>query len=453
MLAAGRPVEYLPSSVPRKDLIAKGIAERDRIDAGPICTLTCVEPCWSYDIYRNRDTCRLELRQRQRKGLHLYHYSIHPTFGFMHVRIQSWFPFALQICLNGREWLARQMDDGGVGYRRKDNAFVALDDVARAQQLMDAQLRAAWPTLLDGIVDQFHPAHQELFAALPMSYYWSVHQSEWATDILFSSPRALARIYPQLVVHGIRSFGSPDVMRFLGKNIPAHGQLHRRFAGDVVSDLKDRPEGVRIKHRVNSNSIKLYDKHGSVLRVETTLNDPRPFVAYRKPQGQPDRRPAWLPLRKSIVDLPRRAEVSDKANQRYLEALASVDTSTPLGQIAYPLCQPTHKDGKRVRAINPFRQDDLHLLSAVSAAEFCIHGLRNRDLRQRLYAKPTDDPTELRRRRAAVTRKLRLLRAHGLIRKVPRSHRYLVTTKGRTALTALLAARDASTERLTELAA
>lgn len=210
---------------------------------------------------------------------------------------------------------------------------------------------------------------------------------------------------------------------------------------------------MRIKHRVNSNSIKLYDKHGSVLRVETTLNDPRPFVVYRKPQGRPDRRPAWLPLRKSIVDLPRRAEVSDKANQRYLEALASVDTSTSLGQIAHPLGQPTHKDGKRVRAINPFRKDDLQLLSAISAAEFCIHGLRNRDLRQRLYDQPTDDKSELRRRSAAVTRKLRLLRAHGLIRKVPRSHRYLVTTKGRTALTALLAARDASTERLTELAA
>lgn len=100
MLAAGRPVQYLPSSAPRKDLIAKAIAARDGIEAGPICTLTCVEPCWSYDIYRNRDTCRLELRRRQRKGLHLYHYSIHPTFGFMHVRIQSWFPFSLQICLN-----------------------------------------------------------------------------------------------------------------------------------------------------------------------------------------------------------------------------------------------------------------------------------------------------------------------------------------------------------------
>jgi len=453
VLAAGRPVHYLYSSAPQKELIAKQIAKQDKIEAGPICTLTCVECCYSYDIYKNRDTFKLELRHRLRKGLHLYHYFIHPVFGFMHARIQTWFPFSIQLCINGREWLARQMDQAGLGYVRKDNAFVDLENPVKTQELMNTQLAADWKTLLGEIAHRINPAHDEMFEPLSLSYYWSIHQSEWATDILFKSPCALAKIYPALIQHGIRTFGSPDVMRFLGKQLPAHGNVHRKFAGDVVTDLKDRPEGVRIKHRTNRNSIKLYDKQGSVLRVECTLNDTAPFRVFRKPEGRTSTPCNWLPLRKGIADISRRCDVSQKATERYLDALAAVESSTPLGHLAKPLCQSVSFKGRRSRGLNPFRHDDLDLLTAISAAEFCIYGLRNRDLRTKLFHSKTNDPIELRRRSSAITRKLRLLRAHGLIKKVPRTHRYLVTQKGRTAITALLAARDANTKKLTEFVA
>ena len=168
-----------------------------------------------------------------RKCLHLYHYFIHPVFGFMHARIQTWFPFSVQICLNGREWLARQMDRAGLTYERKDNAFVWLEDAHRAQRLMDEQVKANFADLLDPIAARLNPAHREMFGGFSAVYYWSVHQSEWATDIMFKSPSALAGIYPQLVQHGIRTFGSPDVMRFLGRRVPSHGQVHRRFESFV----------------------------------------------------------------------------------------------------------------------------------------------------------------------------------------------------------------------------
>ena len=452
VLGAGRPVHYLESSRVRKEPIAKAIMQRDGIVHGPICTLTCLEPCASVQIYRNRETKRLELRPRTRKCLHLYHYFIHPVFGFMHARIQTWFPFSIQICLNGREWLARQMDQVGLGYQRKDNAFIWLKDEQQAQRLMNEQVAAHWPKLLNPIAERLNPAHEKMFADFAAPYYWSVHQSEWATDIMFKSSKALARIYPQLVQHSIRTFQSPDVMRFLGHPVPCHGNVHRKFAGEVTSDLKDRPEGVRIKHRTGKNSVKLYDKHGCILRAECTLNDPHPFRVYRRPEGRPNAQRSWRPLRRGIADIKRRAEVSHKATERYLEAQASVSCDQPLGRLTEPLCQPTRLNGQRVRGLNPFRKDDLDLLAAISAAEFCIHGVRNRDLRHRLYGL-SDDKTLDRRHSAQVTRKLRLLRAHGLIRKVPKSHRYLVTTKGRTALTALLAARNASTEQLTQMAA
>ena len=126
----------------------------------------------------------------------------------------------------------------------------------------------------------------------PQDYYWTSEQTEWATDVVFRDAAALAELYPLLTRHGIETFQSPDVMRFLGHKMPAHGGLHGRFAGEIVSDLKQRPEGVRIKHRAGRNALKMYDKFGSVLRVETTLNDPQGLKVLRSksndPQGPKD---------------------------------------------------------------------------------------------------------------------------------------------------------------------
>lgn len=450
--AANRPVHYLRSPKTDKASIAKKIMKEDKIERGPICTLTCVEPCCSYRIFGNRQSMKLELESCVRQCLHLYHYFIHPIFGFMLARIQTWFPFSIQICLNGREWLGRQMDQENLGYQKKENAFVILSDPNRAQELMHQQVRANWQNLLEPIAHRLNPAHQQMFGPFCTSYYWSVFQSEWATDILFKSPQALAQIYPQLIQHGMTTFLRPDVMRFLGKKVPSHGNVHRGFQGEVVSDMKDRPEGVRIKHRMGKNSIKLYDKHGSILRTECTLNNAQSFKTYRRPEGKPNSTPRWLPLRKGIADIKRRAEISHKVTTRYLEAHAAIQTDQTLGQLSDPFCQPVMFKGYRVRGINPFRKDDLDLISVISDGAFCIQGLRNKDLRIRLFG-DTKDQDVNRRRSSLITRKLRMLRAHGLIRKVPRSHRYMVTTKGRTALVALLAARNASSKKLTELAA
>jgi hypothetical protein len=101
---------------------------------------------------------------RHREYLHLYHYQ-HPLFGFMHARIQTWFPFSTQICLNGREWLARSMDSEGLHYVQRDNCFIWPEDPERTQQLMDQQARSAWPDLLDGIARSLNPAHRARFQA------------------------------------------------------------------------------------------------------------------------------------------------------------------------------------------------------------------------------------------------------------------------------------------------
>jgi hypothetical protein len=188
----GREVRYLNSSHVRKEDIAREIAARDRIKNGLICVLRSVDPCLSFQVCKNRDRKKLELRCRPRKCIHLYHYQIHPVFGFMHARIQTWFPFTVYVCINGREWLARQMDQARLHYRRRDNTFTWLEDIAQTQALFDQQLRANWPELLGGLAEALNPTHDEIFAKYP--YYWSVIDSEWASDVLFRSRAALEEV-------------------------------------------------------------------------------------------------------------------------------------------------------------------------------------------------------------------------------------------------------------------
>jgi len=456
-MAARRPVRYLASSALSKEDIARRISAEDRITNGLVCVLTCVEPCRTFEIYRNRDTKHLQLQPRVRKCLFLYHYAVHPVFGFLNARIQTWFPFSIQICLNGREWLAHQMDAVGLAYLRHDNCFPWIEDWSTAQQLMNQQLKVDWPALLDGIARTLNPIHDQIFRAHPTTYYWSTYQSEWAIDIIFRKPAELRRLYPRLLQHAMTTFGSTDVMRFLGRRVPRSGEIPKRFAGEVVSDLHERQEGVRIKHRLNNNSVKLYDKAfsimGNVLRAEGTINNVDDFRVYRPKEGGPRSDLAWRPLRRGIADLHRRAEVARKAAERYLDALASVDEDTTLQEVLHRLGQPRYWHGRRVRALQPFAPDDRQLIQSISRGEFTLNGFRNRDLQRLCFTQPPTTPAETRRRSAWVSRKLRLLRAHGLIYKVTGTHRYHLTKAGRIATTAILTALRSSVRQLTQTAA
>ncbi len=393
------PVAYLASAATSKEEMARKIAQERGVTAGPVCLLTCVEPFVGFDIYRNAEKKRLELVSRYRKCLHCYWYELHPECGFLNIRLRTWFPFDVQICLNGREWLARQLDQVGLSYERQDNCFTHVADYAQAQALLDAQLRTDWPALLDGLANTVNPLREALFGDYSPGYYWSTYQSEWATDLVF----------------------------------------------------------VRIKHSVNSNSVKAYDKaytvDRAVLRVETTLNNVSDLKVYRPKEGGLEGEKEWRAMRKGVADLQRRAHVSQATNERYMEALSSVDDGATLEERLQRLTTPTTWNGKRVRALQPFAAADMALLEAVSRGEFTINGLRNRDLRPLLYGEESGlPPEEIRRRAGRVTRQLRLLRAHGLLQKVPHTHRYQLTAQGRAIITALLTARHTPIAQLAKAA-
>ena len=447
----GRPVQYVNDPSARKEQMARQIAERDGIQEGLVCVLTAVEPCCSFDIQRNREKKEIELVARWRKCLHLYHYYQHPLFGLMHMRLQTWFPFNLWVNLNGREWLARQLDQHGIAYCKRENCLVAVQDIQGTQALADEQLLTNWAEVLNPIADKVHPLHRQMFADYPMDYYWSCQDSEFASDILFKSPAALSQLYGHLIRHGMQNLSCEQVMRFLGRKVPTVGGCHGNFSGEVVTYLKERPEGICLKHYVNGNSLKMYDKQGSVLRIETTIIQPQDFKVYRGTEEEP-KALQWRKLRKGVVDLGRRAQVSKASNERYAQALASAKCSQPLKNLAEPVCRQTRHEGRPTRALNPMGAQDALLLETVNRGEFAINGFRNRDVRKHLYRSTSSDPNEQKRRSAAVTRKLRLLRSHGLIRKVSRTHRYLLTDRGREIITTLLAARCADAQTLLKAA-
>lgn len=442
-LDAQRPCKYISSGSVCKEAEALKIAAQDGITSGLVCVISCVEPCRTYDLHRDAVQKKLVLNVAWRKCLHLYHYLIDETFGWMSIRIQTWFPFTIQVCINGRECLARRMDQEGLRYTRQDNCFTWIEDLPRAQTLMNELLSVNWPQELDRIAKRANPGLAEVLALCPVPYYWSAQQTEWATDVMFKSPEALEKVYPALVRGALTAFSSPDVMRFLGR------KLHGRFKGEIVSDMKVRPEGVRIKHRVNQNSVKAYNKQGSVLRVETTLNDPSEFKNYRSKEGDPGGPKSWRQMRRGVADLHRRAMVSHASNTRYLNALASLDTDDEVGALLRPVCRRVEDKGRKVRGLRPWTEEDQALLRAVSDGAFALNGFRNRDLLKALGLEGKDK----RKASAKISRLLRMLRAHGLIYKVQQTNRYMLSKKGRTLASTLLHIQTVSLAKLAKIAA
>lgn len=444
--SAGRPYRYLRSSQIAKEELIRDVLLKDQIQEGLVAVLSCVEPCRTYKVYGNRQTQKLELRLESSKCLHLYFYRQDPRWGLVHLRLQTWYPFLIHICLNGHEWLARQMDQQGLRYERVDNRFIWVEDFAAAQALADQQLRTDWASLCEDLRHAYHPLHEEVARGYgALRYYWTAQETEYATDVIFREQAQLDRLYPRLVHYGIEQLSCTQVMRFLGKRLDA------AFKGKMVTDLRQRTEGVRLKHWINNNSIKLYNCL-NVLRGETTINDAEDLRVYRAPETQPGGKLAWHPLRRGVADLYRRAELSRSANERLFTALSAVDDTKALSEEAAKICQPVQQQGRRFRALNPFNEADARLFELVNQGSWLIKGFRNRDLRLELF-KPTQDEKQRRRQSAQITRRLALLHAHGLIAKVPRTHRWQVTSSGRRIIGALLAARSSSLEKLLSLAA
>lgn len=425
--ASGCALIHLPSPKESKEERVRQIIEREQLREGLVCVLSCVEPCRSFSIRGDRARQQTMLRAETRQCQHLYFYFLDAEFGLLHIRLQTWLPLTIQVCINGREYLARQMEKAGISYSQADNCFTAIGDLEQAQQLSQQLVERKWKPFLDALARRVNPWLDRSSKLRLRPYYWTIRQAEYATDILFREPQALADIYPALVDHAIKHFHSEDVLRFLGRKARCIN------SGEVKSTLQRRCEGVRIKHWLEENSIKMYDKQGSVLRIETTINNPKRFRVRRRLTRQSPFK--WLPLRKGIADIRRRVELSRAANERYLEALAVVGEPTPSYKLLDKVSVPVLRGRRQFRALRPISPEDSKLFKALLDGKFLIQGVRNKELRQLLFPQQTSDQQQRRHQSARVTRYLTLLKSHDLIYRVPKTNYYRITKQGQEVMT------------------
>jgi hypothetical protein len=426
------PYHYLQGRQRKDELVHKIIRQR-HLSEGLVCVLCCQETCRTVKLRGGKGRPRLVFTHKPQRVL--YFYFLDPQFGLRHVRVQTWFPFITQVYVNGHDWLARQLHDAGSGFVQKDNAFTQLDDPARAQSLADRFPKLPWVEILDRWARQVNPLLDADWLR-GQGYYWVIDQAEYSTDVLFTSRQALADLYPRLLDHACLHFSAQDILTFLGR------RLHPCFDGEVLSDCKkDRWPGARIKHRVKNNWLKMYDKFGQVLRIETVINNPREFKVRRRVVRQGHSQMAWCPMNKGVANFYHYHEVARAANDRYLAALAVVERPQAQAKILDRVSKPARLGARRRRGLNLLRVEEQKLFRAVLRGEHHVNGFRNRDVQAVLFPSPVRDEREQRRRTAHVSRLLHLLRAHGLVAKVPRSHRYRVTAKGTALMNAALYAR------------
>jgi hypothetical protein len=425
---AGAEYRFLQGKC-RKDKLVDEILRQRPILEGLVCVFCCMETCPSFKLAHGKDRPRLVNARRLQRVL--YFYFLDPELGLIYIRLTTWFPFTVQVYVNGHSWLAQQMLKQKLGFNLQDNAFTALDDPRAAQELADSFAQLNWVKILKGLVRQVNPLMNEPWFR-SLSYFWVVDQAEYATDLIFTGREALAGLYPRLLDHAAVNFSAKDILTFLGR------KLHPRFEGEVLTCCqKDRWPGARIKHRMKNNWLKMYDKFGWVLRIETVINDPREFRVRRLRTRDGRREMVWCPMNKAVVNLYRYREVASASNRRYLDASAVVDDPAPAYRQVEELTEPVVVSGRSHAGFNPASPGDVRLFQAVLDGDHLLRGFRNADIRGALYGS-TEDAGERRRQSHAVGRMLKRLHVRGLIVKVPHSHRWHVSGKGHQVLGAVV---------------
>lgn len=354
----------------------------------------------------------------------LYYYFVDKDLGLMHVRLQTWAPFTCQIYVNGHDYVWQKLKQRGLGFEKIDNAFVHLDDPQQAQRIANRFAKLPWPKILERYARLVNPLlHNEL---KHMSHYWVIDQAEFATDIRFTSKHALAGLFGRLLEFALLTFSPKKIFQYLGR------KHHARFDGEVQTHYKSvREPGACIKHFMKKNWLKMYDKLGLLLRVETVINQPGEFKVYRECQHRDgSSSKGWYAMCKGVGNLHHYQSHALACNQRYLEALAAVDDPTPGYDDLRTLTEPKRKHGRSTAGFNPAREEDARLFAAVLAGDHVGKGFRNKDIRLALFA-PVKNKRRQRRRSAAMGRLLKRLHVRGLVKKIPRTRLWRVTQKGR----------------------
>ena len=430
----GSGIQYLSSSRTRKEEVAHDQQKELDIQSGLIGAWSCVESCNTFKAVYDKAAGYPQIKPDQSRCKHIYFYYDHEDYGFMSVRLQTWLPYEVQIALNGREWLKRLLDKSGVKYVLEGNKFLDIEDYEFAQQLLNSQLDTRWVSMLSGFMPVVFPS-MNAFLGDEMSYTWTLWQSEWAKDYIFHDPQVLSSHMSQMMRHAFLTGTSDRVLRYMGRPVRANGQPHWAADPELISRVGLWYDGARIRHWVDKNSLKMYNEQ-NVLRFEFTMNDPKKFWIHRPVEGDDSGKKKFLPMRKGIADIPVRTQICSSRINCFTEQIATFDEDVSVGEILSNVTKPITSKGKRYRGLDVTGKD-LALLRAVSDPKFFVDTIMNKHLQETLGGTPWANGFVGRSLSGRISRHLRLLREHGLIKKLPNQHRYALTAKGRLLATAL----------------
>jgi len=416
--------EYYSGTVD-KDAWAKDQLQQHPILEGLVGILCVMEACPTFKLVPGKDRPGFVSRKVPQRVL--YYYFVDKDLGLMHVRLQTWAPFTCQVYANGHDYVARQLKKKGITFEQVDNAFIELGDPEAAQRCADRFAKLPWPKILERYARTVNPLLQSELKGL--SHYWVVDQAEYATDVRFVSQHALAGLFLRLLAFALLTFSPKKIFCYLGR------KWHERFDGEVQTHYKSvREPGACIKHFMRKNWLKMYDKLGLMLRVETVINDPKEFKVLRECQHHDGTKTmGWFAMCKGVGNMHHYQSHSLKCNQRYLTALSAVADPTPAYDDLKKLTERQRQNGRSYAGFNPAREEETRLFAAVLAGDHIAQGFRNQDIRTSFYAESPQAPRR-QGHSAAIGRLLKRLQVRGLVAKVPRTRRWRMTEQGRRVL-------------------
>ena len=406
--ANGMEIEFISKQKAfRKEERVKEIIKQRGGQPGLVHIFSAMEQCQAYRPWHDKVSHETYVKMTQGKCLHYYFYFIDPELGLCYLRVPTWCPFRLQFYFNGHNALAAKLQQAGIAFELADNAFLSIADFEQANQL----------------AEQYCP----VVKALEVQYLWSIMQAEYATDIVFKAQPILQAFYPHLLEILIQAVKPADIATFLGR------KLHSNYQDQMGNRFNKRWLGTRVKHQMGPVTLKLYDKFNIILRIETTVNDVAFFQQYRQVQhrdGTTSMR--YAPLKKTIYSLPPLAEILQAINHRYLKFISDLDTPHNGVKKLQRLAETCHDNNRRYKGFNLLSEEDASLFRLLLHGEFVIQGFSNKTLRQHLSDKNSGQ----------ITRLLKRLRTHGIIKRVGRHYRYYLTDFGRQAASLALKLRE-----------
>jgi hypothetical protein len=396
----------------RKEDQIKAILEKRGNHPGLIHIFSVMESCASYKPWHNPKNGRNLLVRHIGKCLNYYFYFIDKQLGLCYLRVPTWCPFHLQFYFNGHNWLADKLTQHSTPFVMQDNAFLDITDFSTAQKFSDNIRVADLHQVLDIFVRRYSP----IVSSHGLTYNWSIAQAEYATDIIFKKQSELNLLYEPLIRSAIFSVKPENIATFLGE------KLHTLYQGEIGNNFNTRIQGTRISHHMGANAIKMYDKFGLILRIETTVNDISQFKTFREVDKRDGSKiKEMAKLKNTIYSLFPLIRLLKAANYRYLEFISTFPDPGNGEKKLQKISQTIHFGERNYKGFNFFDENDQTLFTVIARGEFNIQGLRNQSLRHYFSNKS----------RAQISRMLKRLRMHGLIKKVGHTFKYYLTNLGK----------------------